>query len=155
MRVNAINLKWDDVKGEGVVKTLSYFDTAHYVTKLDLLQDCIYDLQNLYDEIILADKNILQRPVKTFSGGEPNYVTMPETSREDIIRMAREAGLWQSWLERLEESTKTIASLEKFAAFVAAHEREKCVAIVLDNSDAEGICCTDDVLEAFRQREEK
>jgi len=155
MRVNAINLKWDDVKGEGVVKTLSYFDTAHYVTKLDLLQDCIYDLQNLYDEIILADKNILQRPVKTFSGGKPNYVTMPETSREDIIRMAREANLWQSWLEKLEESTKTIASLEKFAALIAAHEREACVAILLDNSDAEGICCTDDVLEAFRARGEK
>jgi hypothetical protein len=111
--------------------------------------------------------------------------------REDIIRMAREAGLWQSWLERLEESTKTIASLEKFADLVAAHEREKvaqwmsereyatghgdtvedllkelewqaaerereaCRLIVLDNSDAEGICCTDDVLEAFRKRGEK
>jgi hypothetical protein len=25
---------------------------------------------------------------------------------------------------------------------------------VIDNSDAEGICCTDDVLEAFRQRGE-
>jgi hypothetical protein len=27
--------------------------------------------------------------------------------------------------------------------------------IVIDNSDAEGICCTDDVLEALRQRGEK
>jgi hypothetical protein len=71
-------------------------------------------------------------------------------NREDIIRMAREAGfttlsinedLWGPYLER-------------FAALVAAHEREACVAIVLDNSDAEGICCTDDVLEAFRQRGE-
>jgi len=44
--------------------------------------------------------------------------------------------------------------MENFAALVAAHEREACVAIVLDNSDAEGICCTDDVLEAFRQRGE-
>ena len=34
-------------------------------------------------------------------------------------------------------------------------EREACRLIVLDNSDAEGICCTDDVLEAFRQRGEK
>jgi hypothetical protein len=50
-------------------------------------------------------------------------------TREDIIRMAREANLWQSWLERLEESTKTIASLEKFAALVAAHEREECAKI--------------------------
>jgi len=45
--------------------------------------------------------------------------------------------------------------LERFADIVAAHEREQFVAIVLDNSDAEGICCTDDVLEALRQRGEK
>jgi len=45
--------------------------------------------------------------------------------------------------------------LERFANIVAAHEREQFVAIVLDNSDAEGICCTDDVLEALRQRELK
>jgi hypothetical protein len=44
--------------------------------------------------------------------------------------------------------------LARFAALIAAHERDACVAIVLDNSDAEGICCTDDVLEAFRQRGE-
>jgi hypothetical protein len=50
-------------------------------------------------------------------------------NRSDVIGMAREAGLWQSWLERLEESTKTIASLEKFAALVAAHEREQCAKI--------------------------
>jgi len=72
-------------------------------------------------------------------------------NREDIIRMAREAGfttlsinedLWGPYLER-------------FAALVAAHERQACRLIVIDNSDAEGICCTDDVLEAFRQRGEK
>jgi len=45
--------------------------------------------------------------------------------------------------------------LERFAALVAAHEWRACGLIVLDNSDAEGICCTDDVLEAFRQRGEK
>jgi hypothetical protein len=45
--------------------------------------------------------------------------------------------------------------LERFSDIVAAHEREQFVAIVLDNSDAEGICCTDDVLEALRQRGEK
>jgi len=37
----------------------------------------------------------------------------------------------------------------------AERERKACGLIVLDNSDAEGICCTDDVLEAFRQRGEK
>jgi hypothetical protein len=44
---------------------------------------------------------------------------------------------------------------KKQPALIAAHEREACRLIVLDNSDAEGICCTDDVLEAFRQRGEK
>jgi len=36
----------------------------------------------------------------------------------------------------------------------AEREREACRLIVLDNSDSQGICCTDDVLEAFRQRGE-
>jgi hypothetical protein len=83
-------------------------------------------------------------------------------TREDIIRMARDAGcllpgkggdpndLWEP------NGWENVTDLMfKFAALVAAHEREACVAIVLDNSDAEGICCTDDVLEAFRQRGEK
>jgi len=104
-------------------------------------------------------------------------------NQEDIIRMAREAELNAHGL--------VIDRLERFAALVAAHEREKvakwmversyatghgdtvedllkelewqaaererraCGLIVLDNSDAEGICCTDDVLEAFRARGEK
>ena len=72
--------------------------------------------------------------------------------REDIIRMAKEArmpyfyGTWE---------IVNVDGLERFAALVAAHEREACRLIVLDNSDAEGICCTDDVTEAFRQREEQ
>jgi hypothetical protein len=70
-------------------------------------------------------------------------------TREDIIRMARDAGL-----RTYDVRDDVIDIFEKFAALVAAYEREACVAIVLDNSDAEGICCTDDVLEAFRQRGE-
>jgi hypothetical protein len=72
--------------------------------------------------------------------------------RDDIIRMAKEArmpyfyGTWE---------IVNVDGLERFAALVAAHEREACRLIVLDNSDAEGICCTDDVLEALRQRGEK
>ena len=140
MKVNAINLKWDDVKGEGVVKTLSYFDTAHWVTKLDLLQDCIHDLETLYDEILLADKNTLQVPVKTFSGGVPNYVTMPETAekptdgeaqnpascinRSDIVRMAWEAGANRSSNpDKWDILEIRDTDLERFAALVAAHER--------------------------------
>jgi hypothetical protein len=83
-------------------------------------------------------------------------------TREDIIRMARDAGcllpgkggdpndLWEP------NGWENVTDLMfKFAALVAAHEREACRLIVLDNSDAEGICCTDDVLEAFRARGEK
>jgi hypothetical protein len=68
-------------------------------------------------------------------------------TREDIIRMAREAGFADGVVD--------IVGFERFAALVAVHEREACGLIVLDNSDAEGICCTDDVLEAFRARGEK
>jgi hypothetical protein len=108
-------------------------------------------------------------------------------NKDDIIRVAREAGLnlEQGFLLRV---TGIDEDLERFAALISAHEREKvaqwmsergyatghgdtiedllteidwqaaerereaCRLIVLDNSDAEGICCTDDVLEAFRQR---
>ena len=76
----------------------------------------------------------------------PNGKTM---TRLEIIRMAREAGDWNGQTAEFND-----VGLQFFADLVAAHEREACVAIVLDNSDAEGICCTDDVLEAFRQREE-
>jgi acyl-CoA reductase-like NAD-dependent aldehyde dehydrogenase len=68
-------------------------------------------------------------------------------TKEDIIRMAREAGDWDGQTAEFND-----VGLERFAALVAAHEREACRLIVLDNGDAEGICCTDDVLEAFRQR---
>jgi hypothetical protein len=71
-------------------------------------------------------------------------------TREDIIRMARQAGFADGVVD--------IVGFEGFANFanlVAAHEREACRLIVIDNSDAEGICCTDDVLEALRQRGEK
>jgi hypothetical protein len=71
-------------------------------------------------------------------------------TREDIIRMAREAGDWNGQTAEFND-----IGLERFADIVAAHEREECRLIVLDNSDAEGICCTDDVLEAFRQMGEK
>jgi hypothetical protein len=107
-------------------------------------------------------------------------------NREDIIRMALEAGDWNGQTAEFND-----IGLERFANLVAAHEREKvakwmvergyatghgdtvedllkelewqaaerereaCRLIVLDNSDSEGICCTDDVLEAFRQRGEK
>ena len=43
-------------------------------------------------------------------------------TRDDIIRMAREAGMFDGW--SLNETM-----LERFAALVAAHEREACADI--------------------------
>lgn len=65
-------------------------------------------------------------------------------TKDDIIRMAREAGFtgYDSLSERLHE----------FAALVAAAEREAIVLLIKDNDDADGVCCTDDVLAAIRAR---
>jgi hypothetical protein len=81
-------------------------------------------------------------------------------TEEDIYEMISEAGMNVSNFNRFigrvwcSDEYPIDDELFRFAALVAAREREACVAIVLDNSDAEGICCTDDVLEAFRQRGE-
>jgi PIN domain nuclease of toxin-antitoxin system len=61
-------------------------------------------------------------------------------NRDEIIRMAREADLWLTSPER-------IAAVERFAAIVAAKEREACVSIVevyeipVGNSAAGEIAC--------------
>jgi signal-transduction protein with cAMP-binding, CBS, and nucleotidyltransferase domain len=79
-------------------------------------------------------------------------------TEEDIYKMINEAGMCVSNFDKFigrvwcSEGYPIDEELFRFAALVAAHEREACRLIVLDNSDAEGICCTDDVLEAFRQR---
>ena len=51
-------------------------------------------------------------------------------NREDIIRMAWEAGFIEgmSWGYEVWEANP--ASLERFAALVAAHEREACAKVV-------------------------
>jgi hypothetical protein len=106
-------------------------------------------------------------------------------NREDIIRMAREAGLAYG------SDEKPLSSVTRFAALIAAAEREKVaawmmrqgyatghgdtvedllkelewqieerirnereavIAIVNDNSDSDGVCCTDDLLVAIRAR---
>ena len=56
-------------------------------------------------------------------------------TREDIIRMAREAGL-VDW-----EATAYANELERFAALVASAERERILDICKEGLwDAEGIC---------------
>ena len=66
--------------------------------------------------------------------------------REEIIRMAREAGLAYG------SDEKPLNSVTRFAVLVAAAEREAVIAIVNDNSDSDGLCCTDDLLAAIRAR---
>ena len=50
------------------------------------------------------------------------------TSKEDIIRMAREAGAWSQQKKNCEvEYVMSAESLERFAELVRADEREACL----------------------------
>lgn len=49
-------------------------------------------------------------------------------NRNDVIRMAREAGFSQPWTA----PTSTQERLDRFATLVAAAEREACLAILRD-----------------------
>ncbi len=51
--------------------------------------------------------------------------------RDDIIRMAREAGWPSMALDNL-PGTEDMHRLERFAALVAAHEREACANLLLN-----------------------
>ena len=76
-------------------------------------------------------------------------------TRDDIIRMALEVGFAHYGEDAGEYRIPTPAfhdRLERFAALVAAAEREAIVKIIEDNDDADGVCCTDDVLAAIRAR---
>ncbi len=54
-------------------------------------------------------------------------------NRDDIIRMAREAGI--GWLERAEGISEF---LERFANLVAAAEREMCAKVAEDMGNIDG-----------------
>ena len=71
-------------------------------------------------------------------------------TRDDIICMAREAGFDPHDMSA--DFTCNLTDIERFAALVAAHEREACVEIVRDNTDNDGLCCADDLLAAIRAR---
>ena len=66
-------------------------------------------------------------------------------NKEDIIRMAREADLWMTSDER-------IAAVLRFAALVAAHEREACAKFLESISNAPDV---QSYAEAIRARGEK
>ena len=57
-------------------------------------------------------------------------------NKEDIIRMAREARLVPKWLELCPKDEK---ALVRFAALVAAAEREACAQIADAEASIEGI----------------
>ncbi len=59
---------------------------------------------------------------------EPQPEKQSTTPREDIIRMAREAG-WPSMAIDNLPGTEDMARLERFAALVAAKEREECAKV--------------------------
>ena len=60
-------------------------------------------------------------------------------NREDIIRMAREAGL-VNW-----EATAYANELERFAALVASAEREACAKICEEHSTWTGRMCAETI----------
>ena len=67
-------------------------------------------------------------------------------TKDDIIRMAREANLWMTSDER-------IAAVERFAALVAAAEREAC-AKVAESYEPRCEACPGGVSNAIRARRE-
>jgi hypothetical protein len=58
-------------------------------------------------------------------------------NRDDIIRMAREAGMPMAWISV--SGVLNWSDLERFAALVAAAEREACADICDQHASIEGI----------------
>ena len=83
-------------------------------------------------------------------------------NREDIIRMAREAGFsepnphdgYMGLAYDYRNGTDTGASLERFAALIAAAEREAC-AKLCEDMDHNGVMIAADCAAAIRARGEK
>ena len=47
-----ISLNWSYNKGKGSISYSKMFNEAHIVVQLDMLQDCIADLQDKYDALL-------------------------------------------------------------------------------------------------------
>jgi hypothetical protein len=69
-------------------------------------------------------------------------------TREEIIRMAREAGLAYG------SDENPLGSVTRFAALIAEHEREEC-AKVCDGMDHNGVMIAADCAAAIRARGEQ
>jgi len=50
-----VNLDWNYNKGEGAVKYTEAFDDADWITKLDMLKDCLFDLTNKYNSLLTKE----------------------------------------------------------------------------------------------------
>ena len=58
MKATLINLKWDYNKSEGEIKTLTTFNGSDSIIQLDFLSDCIYELQQLHDQLFQREVEI-------------------------------------------------------------------------------------------------
>ena len=58
-------------------------------------------------------------------------------TRDDIIRMAKEAGVSPVNDQQIKFEGPMWLCLERFAALVAAAERERCIEVLLSNFDIE------------------
>jgi hypothetical protein len=70
-------------------------------------------------------------------------------TRDDIIRMAREAGLWPAVTDSF------LKELQEFAALVAAAEREACAKLCIEMASWHGDLVTaayDSAADAIRKR---
>jgi len=67
-------------------------------------------------------------------------------TRDDIIRMAREAGDWDGQTAEFND-----VGLERFAALIAAHEREECAKVCEDSVEY----AADELARQIRARGEK
>ena len=75
--------------------------------------------------------------------------------RELIIRLAREAGLWEmlegysSEYGSLDAEEDCLPNLQRFAALVAAHEREECAKAI---DDIANICVPGSIQTVLREQ---
>ena len=67
--------------------------------------------------------------------------------RDTIIRLAREVGLWD-----VLEVQALLPELERFAALVAAHEREACAKVLEEHPSYDFCRCPCECAAAIRSR---
>jgi|LakMenEpi03Aug12_release.lakeMendotaPanAssembly.Ray.scaffolds.fasta_scaffold1637514_2 hypothetical protein len=56
--MRAFSVKYEEGIDNTEIKFSKEFEDAHYIMKLDILQDAIYDLENIYNKILKEKKDI-------------------------------------------------------------------------------------------------